>query len=62
MELPGVSPDVDAVIAWVDGGDPAHRSKLHAYLHGGGAEGIAKVAAAPTRFGDCGEGEKDRWQ
>ena len=55
MEHPGVSPDVDAVIAWVDGGDPAHRRKLHACLHGGEAEGIASVAADPTRFSDCGE-------
>ena len=55
MEVPGVSPDVDAVIAWVDGGDPAHRRKLQDFLHAGAGGGIAKAAADPTRFSDCGE-------
>lgn len=45
--------DIDAVITWVDGSDPAHRAKLNAYLQ---ASGLApKGAAAPTRFGDCNE-------
>lgn len=45
--------DIDAVITWVDGSDPAHRAKLNAYLQ---ACGLApKGAAAPTRFGDCNE-------
>jgi len=45
--------DVDAVITWVDGDDPAHRRKLQAFLQESGSEGMA--AAEPTRFGDCGE-------
>lgn len=51
MELPGAFPDMDAVITWVDGDDPAHRQKRQAYL------GIRPEpgAADPTRFGDCGE-------
>jgi hypothetical protein len=46
-------PDIDAVITWVDGADPAHRARLEAYLAASGLGGAG--AAAPTRFGDCGE-------
>jgi len=47
------SADIDAVITWVDGSDPAHRARLAQVLD---AMGIARPAtAAPTRFGDCGE-------
>ena len=45
--------DIDAVITWVDGSDPAHRAKLDAYLQASGLAGHA--SAAPTRFGDCNE-------
>jgi hypothetical protein len=45
--------DVDAVITWVDGADPAHRAKLGAYLGKDAARPSA--SADPTRFGDCGE-------
>lgn len=44
---------VDAVITWVDGADPGHRQRLHAYLKQSGHAG--RAAAAPTRFSDCGE-------
>ena len=45
--------DIDAIITWVDGSDPAHRARLQAYLH---ESGLGRSAAAePTRFGDCGE-------
>lgn len=44
---------IDAVIPWVDGGDPAHRAKLDAYLAGLGRQ--RPVAADPTRFNDDGE-------
>ena len=47
-----VPTDVDAVIAWVDGADPAHRRKLQQFLHGKDA---GEPAAAATRFSDCGE-------
>ena len=47
------SPEIDAVITWVDGADPAHRDKLRAYLRS--ANLPATGAADPTRFGDCGE-------
>jgi hypothetical protein len=53
MDLPGASSDIDAVITWVDGGDPAHRRKLQDFL--GAAAGGRSPAADPTRFGDCGE-------
>jgi hypothetical protein len=44
---------VDAVITWVDGGDPAHRRKLDAYL---ASLGCPRPATAdPTRFSDEGE-------
>ena len=53
MELPGATSDIDAVITWVDGADPLHRQKLHAFL-GTGAT-IESGAADATRFSDCGE-------
>ncbi len=45
--------DIDAVITWVDGSDPAHRAKLETYLQASGLAGHG--SAAPTRFGDCNE-------
>jgi hypothetical protein len=43
---------IDAVIAWVDGSEPAHRAKLDAYL----AElGMRPATAEPTRFSSVGE-------
>lgn len=45
--------DIDAIITWVDGSDPAHRARLQAFLQESGLGRSA--AAAPTRFGDCGE-------
>lgn len=43
----------DAVIAWVDGSDPAHQQRLAAYL---AEKGIARVGAAhASRFNDAGE-------
>jgi hypothetical protein len=53
MDLPGADADIDAVITWVDGGDPAHRQKLQAFLGSGARR--EPGAADPTRFGDCGE-------
>ncbi len=53
MQDHGSASDVDAVITWVDGADPRHRQRLQAYLEQSGSRGHA--AAAPTRFGDCGE-------
>lgn len=44
---------VDAVIAWVDGSDPAHRAKLDACLRALGQP--PRGGAAPTRFDDAGE-------
>lgn len=46
--------DVDAVIAWVDGADPAHRRKLDEFLKRDSGSTHAAASAA-TRFGDCGE-------
>lgn len=43
---------VDAVVTWVDGDDPAHRARMEEVL---GTARHALAAAAPTRFGDCGE-------
>jgi hypothetical protein len=43
---------VDAVITWVDGGDPEHRAKLAAYLQ---SIGSAPPAARAARFHDAGE-------
>lgn len=45
--------DIDAVITWVDGSDPAHRARLDAYLKASGL--AAHGSAASTRFGDCNE-------
>ncbi|MEO8001692.1 MAG: stealth family protein [Arenimonas sp.] len=45
--------DVDAVITWVDGNDPAYQNKLKEYLRESGNG--SKAAAKPTRFNDCGE-------
>lgn len=53
MVRPGASPDIDAVIAWVDGSDPAHRQKRQDCLGTGGQ--VEPGAADPTRFGNCGE-------
>lgn len=50
---PGSDGPIDAVIPWVDGGDPAHRAKLDAYLAGLGRS--RPPAADPTRFNDDGE-------
>lgn len=45
--------DVDAVIAWVDGSDPAHRQRLEQAL---AARGMPRPSSAhPTRFNDAGE-------
>jgi hypothetical protein len=64
MSLPasataGAMPDeggtgpVDAVIAWVDGNDPAHRARLDACLRALGQP--PRAGAAATRFDDAGE-------
>lgn len=45
--------NIDAVITWVDGDDPAHRQRLAEYLQRRG--GAAPPAARPTRFNDAGE-------
>lgn len=45
--------DIDAIITWVDGSDPGHLARLNAFLQESGLGRCA--AAAPTRFGDCGE-------
>ena len=52
MDHPGSPIAVDAVITWVDGGDPAHQQKLQALL---GDRRQQFAAADRTRFGDCGE-------
>jgi len=43
---------IDAVVAWVDGTDPAHQDKLNAYLAG---LGHRPKTASPTRFNSVGE-------
>lgn len=45
--------EIDAVITWVDGSDPAHRHNLETYLaqHGD----VRPKTALPTRFNDAGE-------
>ena len=48
-----MSEPIDAVITWVDGGDPAHRRKLDAHLASLGRP--PPPAADPTRFDDAGE-------
>lgn len=45
--------NIDAVITWVDGDDPAHRQRLAAYLQSRG--GAPPPTARPTRFNDAGE-------
>lgn len=45
--------NIDAVIPWVDGADPAHRQRLDAYLAGHG--GARPAAARSTRFHHAGE-------
>ena len=45
--------EIDAVITWVNGADPAHHEKLQAYLRE--TNRPAAGPADPTRFGDCGE-------
>lgn len=45
--------DIDAVIPWVDGADPAHRQRLEAHLAACG--GTRPPAAQATRFDDAGE-------
>ncbi|MBA8882239.1 Stealth CR1 domain-containing protein [Dokdonella fugitiva] len=45
--------NIDAVIPWVDGADPAHRQRLEAHLASRG--GGRPPAARPTRFHDAGE-------
>ena len=44
---------IDAVVAWVDGNDPAHRAKLLQYA--GGEDLSRDCVASPTRFSDLGE-------
>lgn len=46
-------PTIDAVITWVDGSDPAHKTKLQNYLKSIGIP--PPPAAAPTRFHNAGE-------
>lgn len=53
IQSPGRVADIDAVIAWVDGGDPVHRRKLLDFL--GAGDGDLPSGASATRFGDCGE-------
>ena len=48
-----MSEAIDAVITWVDGGDPAHRRKLDEYLASLGRP--RPETADPTRFSDDGE-------
>ena len=45
--------DIDAVITWVDGADPAHQEKLAAFLAARG--GTRPGTAHSTRFNDAGE-------
>ncbi|MBX3697169.1 MAG: Stealth CR1 domain-containing protein [Dokdonella sp.] len=45
--------NIDAVITWVDGADPAHRQRLDAYLTGIGQS--RPPSAERTRFNDAGE-------
>jgi hypothetical protein len=54
LQAPAQPPvEIDAVISWVNGADPAHRDKLQNYLRE--ADLPATGPADPTRFGDCGE-------
>ncbi|TWG67384.1 MULTISPECIES: stealth family protein [unclassified Aminobacter] len=45
---------IDAVIAWVDGDDPAHAAKRGLYLEGNG-KAVSTSASAASRFSDRGE-------
>src|SRR3954454_11714101 len=45
--------DIDAVITWVDGADPAHQQRLSAYLAQIGSTRGGR--AHTTRFNDAGE-------
>ena len=45
--------DIDAVITWVDGRDPAHQQRLATFLAGRG--GGSPVSAHPTRFDSADE-------
>jgi len=45
--------DIDAVITWVDGADPAHQQRLADFLAEQGGE--RPSTANPTRFNDAGE-------
>lgn len=47
-----MAPEIDAVVTWVDGDDPAHRAKLNRLLE---SMGRKPSAAAPTRFRSVGE-------
>ena len=44
--------DIDAVITWVDGNDPAHRAKFEAYL---ASDAPHLKSVEPTRYKDNGE-------
>ncbi len=44
---------IDAVVAWVDGGDPGHRRKFLAHVPP--PKRARHAAADATGFGDCGE-------
>lgn len=47
------APAIDAVVAWVDGGDLHHRAKRQRYLPSRGeATAVERVAAAERRFSD----------
>ena len=50
---PSIDSAVDAVVAWVDGGDPKHRAKRRRYLADpGGDGGPERVANVERRFSD----------
>ena len=50
---PVIDNAVDAVVAWVDGGDPTHRAKRKRYLADpGGDGGPERVANVERRFSD----------
>lgn len=45
-------PDIDAVVTWVDGSDPAHQEKLNRYLQ---SLGHRPATASASRFQETGE-------
>lgn len=45
-------PNIDAVVTWVNGEDPAHREKLNAYL---ASIGHRPKIASPNRYRETGE-------